>query len=67
MANTMKKAFATVSGAIKRNDVVELKCKKIWLQNVIKLLPGTIYEVEANRGLEIVERLIAADKDGNFA
>ena len=55
----MKKAFATVNGAIKRNDVVELKCKKIWLQNVIKMLPGTIYETEAKQGLEIVERLIS--------
>ena len=60
MTNTMKKAFATVNGAIKRNDMVELKCKKIWLQNVIKMLPGTIYETEAKQGLEIVERLISA-------
>lgn len=55
----MIKAFATVRGAIKRGNVTELRCKRIWLESVIRQLPGTIYADEAAIGLRVVSEILA--------
>lgn len=54
----MAKAFATVRGAIKRGNVTELRCKRIWLESVIRQLPGTIFADEAEIGLRIVNEML---------
>ena len=63
MSNTTKspmaKAFATVRGAIKRGNFTELRCKKIWLESVIRQLPGTVFADEAELGLRIVNEILA--------
>jgi hypothetical protein len=56
----MAKAFATVRGAIKRGNVTELRCKRIWLESVIRQLPGTVFADEAEIGLRIINEKLAA-------
>jgi len=56
----MAKAFATVRGAIKRGNIIEIKCKKIWLESVIRELPNTVFADEAKSGLRLVNELIGA-------
>ena len=60
MTTGMKKAFASVRGAIKRGDTTELKCKKIWLERVIKELPNTIFSQIAEQGLLQVNEILAS-------
>ena len=55
----MAKAFATVRGAIKRGNPTELRCKRIWLERVIRDLPGTVFANEAEIGLLIVNEMLA--------
>ena len=55
----MTKAFATVRGAIKRGDTTELRCKRIWLEAVIRELPGTVFAEDAEIGLRIVNEMLA--------
>jgi hypothetical protein len=56
----MAKAFATVRGAIKRGNAIELRCKRIWLERVIRDLPGTIYADVAQDGLRLVNEKLPA-------
>lgn len=55
----MAKAFSTVHGAIKRGNPTELRCKRIWLERVIRDLPGTVFSDEAEIGLRIVNEMLA--------
>jgi hypothetical protein len=55
----MAKSFATVRGAIKRGNATELRCKKIWLERVIRDLTGTIYADVAQDGLKLVNERLA--------
>ena len=60
MNSPMEKAFRTVRGALTRNDKTELACKKIWLERVIRDLPGTIWATLAIDGLAKVNEKLAA-------
>lgn len=50
----MGKAFASVRGAIQRGDATELRCKKTWLERVIREPPNTVFANEAEIGLKII-------------
>lgn len=59
-ASGMDKAFSSVRGALRRGALTELRCKKLWLDRVIKDLPGTAHSVMAQSLLPNVEKAIEA-------
>jgi hypothetical protein len=56
----MENAFLTVRGALDRGDKTELLCKKIWLDRVIRDLPGTAWAWLAADGLFLVKAALAS-------
>lgn len=55
----MARAFANVRGALRRGVAAELRCKKVWLERVIRDLPATIFSQQAETGLRLVNEALA--------
>ena len=54
----MEKAFKNINGALMRRNLIELRCKRIFLESCIKNLPGTHWEWLAQSKLKAVNQVI---------
>lgn len=57
-SHALAKAFSSVRGALKRSNLSELRCKKIWLDRCLRDFPGTDIAAEATRLLPAVVKAI---------
>jgi len=42
--HNMEQAFIQIRGALQRKDETELRCKQIWLKDIMRDLPNTVWD-----------------------